>query len=288
MSSRPKGETVALSRRYATALRKLKLETSRREALQKALEASERHHRDSLEKSRIMQEHLRRLSHEILSAQEDERKRISRELHDEIGQTLTAINVKLAGLQREAHVNTTGLKKHIATTQRLVEESMNTVHRFARDLRPPMLDDLGLIPALHSSLKEFTKLARIPVHFSAFPAVERLHVDRRTILFRVAQEALANVDHHARASSVEVSIRKFRAVVRMEIHDNGRSFKMDRVFSDKKIKRLGLLGMRERVEMIGGTFAVESSPKTGTTIRADIPYRDVSPGAVRARTRSAQ
>jgi signal transduction histidine kinase len=288
MSSRSTGQTVALSRRYAAALRQLKRETGRREAVQKALEVSERHYRESLDESRLMQEHLRRLSHEILFAQEEERKRISRELHDEIGQTLTAINVKLAGLQKEADVNTEGLKKHIATTRRLVEESMNTVHRFARDLRPPLLDDLGLIPALHSSLNDFTKRTHIPVHFTAFAAVERLHVDKRTVLYRVAQEALANVAQHARATSVDVSIRKLGGVVRLEIHDNGRSFQVQRVFSGKKIKRLGLLGMRERVEMIGGTFAVESSPKTGTTIRAEISFGNGSRGSVRDGARAAK
>src|SRR4029079_122803 len=104
-----------------------------------------------------MQEHLHHLSRKILHAQEQERKRISRELHDEIGQSLTAVNVKLATLKKEALADTKDLKKAISSTQRLVERSMNTVHRFARELRPPVLDDLGLIPALHSHLKAFTK-----------------------------------------------------------------------------------------------------------------------------------
>jgi signal transduction histidine kinase len=229
----------------------------------------------------------RRLSHEILSAQEEERKRISRELHDEIGQTLTAINVKLAALQREADLNTSGLKKHIASTQRLVEESMNTVHRFARELRPPMLDDLGLIPALHACMKDFTKTTRVRVHFKVFAGVERLDVDKRTVLYRVVQEAFANVAKHAHATLVTVSIRKLRGVVQMEIHDNGRSFQVQRVFSDKRMKRLGLLGMRERVEMMDGAFAVESSPEKGTTIHAQVPFRNGSARSARARTERA-
>ena len=165
-----------------------------------ASKKSEQHYGRLVERSRRMQEHLRRLSHEILPAQEEERKKISRELHDEIGQTLTAINVKLATLKNEATANTAGLKKKIASTQRLVERSMDTVHRFARELRPPLLDDLGLIPALQSSMKDFTKRTRIPVHFTAFAAVERLHSDKRTVLYRVAQEAFTNVAKHAQAT----------------------------------------------------------------------------------------
>jgi len=251
---------------------RLKREIGRREVVQHALANSEHHYAQLLEKSRRMQEHLRRLSHEILQAQEEERKKISRELHDEIGQTLTAINVKLAALKNEATANTTGLKRKIAITQRLVEKSMDTVHRFARELRPPLLDDLGLIPALQSSIKDFTKRTRIPVHFTAFGTVERLHSDKRTVLYRVAQEAFTNVVKHAQATLVEVSIQRRRGVVCMEIHDNGRSFLVQQALFAKQIKRLGLLGMRERLEMVGGSFSIESAPGKGTTIRAQIPF----------------
>jgi signal transduction histidine kinase len=258
----------------STALQngRLKREIGRREALQKALEKSEHHYGQLLEKSRRMQEHLRRLSHEILHAQEEERKKISRELHDEIGQTLTAINVKLARLKNVATASTSDLGKTIASTQRLVEESMNTVHRFARELRPPLLDDLGLIPALQSAIKDFTKRTRVPVHFAAFAAVERLDGDTRTMLYRVAQEAFNNVAKHAEATLVEVNIRKLHGVACMEIHDNGKSFLAERAMFATKIKRLGLLGMRERVEMVGGHFSVESAPGKGTTIRAQVPF----------------
>jgi signal transduction histidine kinase len=283
-----KGDAVRLPRGYAAALRQLKRESDSREALRKALKTSEQHHRRMMETSSRMQQHLRRLSHEILSAQEDERKRISRELHDEIGQTLTAINVKLAALKRAAKLDTAELKAHIAGTQRLVENAMDTVHRFARELRPPLLDDLGLIPALQSWMKEFSTRTRIPIHVTVFAAVEDLDSDKRTVLYRVAQEALANVDKHARATLVDVSIRKHRDVVRMEIHDNGKAFDVQRKLFAKKIGRLGLLGMRERVEMIGGTFAIESAPKTGTTVRAEIPFRHRSRASIRARAGSVK
>ena len=272
----PRARRVASlpSRELVSVQRQLKREIGRREAAQHALKQSERHYRELLEKSRHIEKHLRHLSHEILSAQEHERKRISRELHDEIGQTLTAVNVKLATLKKDATVNLADLKKKIASTQRLVEKSMNTVHRFARELRPPLLDDLGLIPALHAYMKSFTKRTRLAIDFKAFAAVERLEGDKRTVLYRVAQEALINIERHAEASRVEASIERLRGVVRMEIHDDGRSFDVQRVLHARRIRRLGLLGMRERVEMVGGTFAIESAPGKGTTIRAEIPFRE--------------
>jgi signal transduction histidine kinase len=266
----------------ASLRRQLKQEVILREGVQKSLTSSKRHYDELLEKSARMQEHLRRLSHEILSAHEEERKKISRELHDEIGQILTAVNVKLAALRVQSANNATGLEKKIAVTQRLVERSMNTVHRFARQLRPPLLDDLGLIPALRSFMKEFTKRTRIVIHFTAFAEIERLDSDKRTVLFRVVQEALTNVDKHARARSVNVGIVKVRGTVRMDIHDDGRSFSVERVLAAVRIQRLGLIGMRERVEMVGGSFTVESAPGKGTTVRAEIPFGGSRPRLMRA------
>jgi signal transduction histidine kinase len=135
-------------------------------------------------------------------------------------------------------------------------------------------------------MKGFTKRTRIPVHFKAVAAVERLDLDRRTVLYRVAQEALTNVAKHAEASLVEVSLQRGRGVVSMEVRDNGKSFHVQRVLFAKKIKRLGLLGMRERVEMVGGVFAVESRKGEGTTIRAQIPLGRVRRRSADARTGS--
>ncbi|HUI08269.1 MAG TPA: ATP-binding protein [Verrucomicrobiae bacterium] len=256
----------------AAANRQLKREIARRKAVEKSLRTSEQHHSRLLEQSRRQQEQLRQLARQILSALEDERRKISRELHDEIAQTLTGINVHLATLNKEAKVNARGLTKKIARTQRLVETSVNIVHRFARELRPTVLDDLGLIPALHSFMKEFTKRTGIHIHFTAVTGVERLDSVKRTVLYRVAQAALTNAAQHANAGRVTVRIRKIPGAIRMEIKDDGKGFEVERVLFAKRHKRLGLLGARERVEMVGGSFAVVSAPGQGTLIRAEIPF----------------
>ena len=148
---------------------------------------------------------------------------------------------------------------------------MGIVQEFARELRPTVLDDLGLIPALHSFAKLFSQRTRIHVDLKIFAGVEQLDIAKRTVLFRVAQEALNNIARHAQASRVEVSIQKLAGGgVCMKIKDDGKSFRVAGVLNAKGRKRLGLLGMRERLEMIGGSFGVESAPGHGTTIIAQI------------------
>lgn len=248
----------------------LKLEIVQRRAVEAALKKSKRHYSQLLEQSDRLQQQLRHLSRQILSAQEEERKKISRELHDVIGQTLTGINVRLAALGKEATINGRSLGRNIARTQQLVEKSVDIVHQFARELRPAVLDDLGLIPALHSFMKSFTTDTGVRTSLTAFAKVENLDTARRTVFFRVAQEALTNIAKHAQASHVDVSIQKVGKSICMKIKDNGKSFLVDRALKANHGKRLGLLGMRERLEMVGGSFAIESSPGRGTTIVARV------------------
>ncbi len=139
-------------------------------------------------------------------------------------------------------------------------------------MRPTVLDDLGLIPALHSFVKSFSKQSRIPIRLMIFAGVEKLDNAKRTILYRVAQEALTNVARHAQAGRVDVNIEKVPGYIRMTIRDDGKSFQVQRMMNTRKNKRLGLLGMRERVEMVGGSFHVVSASGKGTTIRAQVPY----------------
>jgi len=176
------------SQDLATSIRHLKSEITRRHVVEKTLRESEQHASRLLKQSRLLQEEMRLLSRRILSVQEEERKRISRELHNVIAQMLTCINVRLATLKMEAATDTKNLSKKIAYAQRLVEKSVDVVHRFARNLRPAMLDDLGLIPALHAHLDEFVKETGIQVSLTASAGVEELSSDKRTALYRVARK----------------------------------------------------------------------------------------------------
>ena len=263
-----------LSRRslaLATANAQLKQEISQRRVAERSLRESKRHHGELLERAQELQEQLRRLSHQILLAQEEERKKISRELHDVIAQTLTGINVQLARLKTESVLNTETLGQNISTTQLLVEKSVSIVHQFARQLRPAVLDDLGLIPALHTFLKSFREETGIQVNLTAAAAVEQLDDATRTALYRVAQEALINVARHAQATLTEVRIQALPRHFCLTIQDNGRGFPADRVLQAKRKARLGLLGMRERLEMVGGKLIIKSAAGQGTTIHAQVP-----------------
>lgn len=255
----------------ASANQQLSLEISQRKKVEVALRKSEQHIAAALKKSEALEEQLRGLSRSVLAVQEEERRKISRELHDVIAQALVGINVRLASLKIEAGINLKQLARNITITQKMVTRSADIVHRFARELRPAALDDLGLIPALHSFMKSFTTRTGVRTYLNGFEGIEKISAAKRAVLYRVAQEALTNVDRHAQASRVDLSLLKDGKFVRMEITDDGQSFDIQNVLLGLKSKRLGLLGMRERVEMVRGSFEIESSAGQGTKIIALIP-----------------
>lgn len=289
MIARLRRSVEALSRRtvdLAAANLALSLEITQRKAVEATLKQSERRYAQLLKQSDRLQGQLRHMSRQILSAQEEERRNISRELHDVIAQTLTGINVRLAALKKAAVVDADGLDRNILLTQRMVIKAVGIVHRFARELRPAVLDDLGLIPALDAYIKPLAARSGLRVRLSAYKGVEELGMVERTVLFRVAQETLTNVVRHAHAGQVEVELRRTEGGMRMRIHDDGRAFPVERVLLARGGKRLGLLGMRERLEMVGGSFVVESAKGKGTTITASIP-RHGPAGPQRAKARAA-
>lgn len=260
----------------AVSNEKLKGEILQRQSLEKSLRISELTTSQLLKKSHRMQEELRSLSRRLLSVQEEERKRISRELHNVVAQALTGINVRLGMLKTQTTSSAADLHKKIAMTQRIVQKSVDIVHRFARDLRPTVLDDLGLIPALQSYLKIVREETGMKADLTASGGVEKLDGGAKTALYRTVQESLSNVVRHAKASRVTVRIADHQGKVCMEIQDNGRGFQADEIAIAKSGMHLGLLGMRERVEMVGGTFCVESAPGKATTIRVQLPLRPVA------------
>jgi PAS domain S-box-containing protein len=259
-------ETLTASNRV------LEAEVGRRRKVEHALKASELHARHLLAESQKMQGKIRDYARQILRVQEDQRKAISRDLHDRVGQLLAGIGIHLSAFAEAAARNPGEIKAKIRPILRLVNKSAKNVHRFARELRPASLDDLGLIPALGAYLKALPKKRNFQVQFAAFEGVEALDSDKRMVLYRVVQEALTNVAKHAKATRANVSIFKAPGGVCLEIADNGRAFDVEHLTSDASSKRLGMIGMRERVKMVGGRFRVISKAGVGTTVQAEIPF----------------
>ncbi|HSH94072.1 MAG TPA: histidine kinase [Roseimicrobium sp.] len=218
-------------------------------------------------------EDLRRLSSQILHVQELERTRISRELHDVVGQSLTAISVNLATVKKREDLQKS-VERRIGGVQTMVGETMAAVHQFARELRPAILDDLGLVPALRSYIRVFRKRVAIRVQLSADPEVEMLDIENKTAVYRIVQECLTNVARHARASRADITACCQNGVFEIEISDNGRGFLPTSDRLGKGGKRLGLLGIRERVWLVNGEFQLESGPGQGTAIRVRIPLKN--------------
>jgi signal transduction histidine kinase len=257
-------ETLRRLAVLAASNRKLETEIVLRKKTEKILLKSELHQKQ-------LRERAKRLAHQVLHSQEEERLRISRELHDQVVQVLIGINVRLVGLAGETKTPGPRFRKQLIAAQQLVADSVETVHRVSRDLRPTLLDDLGLIPTLHSFLKTFMEETGVRASLSVFAAVEKLDKVLLTVLYRVALEALTNVARHAKARTVDISLRKVAGQVSMTIRDDGEGFKTDAQRPAGKKQRLGLVGMQERLEMIGGTFDIRCVAGKGTTVTCTIP-----------------
>jgi PAS domain S-box-containing protein len=263
----------------------LETEIGRRRKAEVALKASELRAQNLLAESQTMQRQLREYSRRILRVQEDQRAAISRDLHDRVGQLLVAINIHLAAFADAAVRQPQSIKASINPIVKLLQESAEHVHEFARELRPASLDDLGLIPALAAYLRAFRQRRDFQIEFAAFEGVETMDADKRMVLYRVVQEALTNVVKHAKATRVNVSIFKAPGGVCLEISDNGKSFNARQLAADQSNQRLGMIGMRERVEMVGGRFHVASKAGQGTTVQAEIPFAAAEPGTVKPAVR---
>jgi len=237
-----------------------------------------RHYDKLLRASQRQEGRTRALARQFLQAQEEERKEISRDLHDEVSQVLAGINVRLAALKKIFQLGGRDIDQRIEQTQQLVEQSVAAVHQYARRLRPSILDDLGLVPSLRSLIKNIIPARNgLNIRINTNSKVDFLNNEQRTALYRVAQEALTNVIRHAKAKNATINIRELSGRVRLKIRDNGKSFNVNRTLSKHTCKRLGLLGMRERIEMLDGTFSIVSTPELGTSIIAEIPIKSANP-----------
>ena len=206
----------------------------------------------------------------LVGAQEEERTRISRELHDQMGQSLTALLMAINSII-EGNPKANNAEERLGKLKILVEELMDQAHLLAWELRPPALDNLGLRAALEQYLKEWSRSTGVRADFASrgLNNLERLDKVVETTLYRVVQEALNNVHRHADAEMVSVLLERMDGAVTAIVEDNGKGFDVETVTSDNS-ERLGLVGMRERIELVGGSLTIESSEGQGTTVYARV------------------
>jgi signal transduction histidine kinase len=221
---------------------------------------SEQHQRE-VERA---QNELRRLSRHIIQAQEDERKYISRELHDSVGQTLTAIGLELASL---AVLQGSSFQARVQEVKGLSEDMLRSVRDLAMGLRPSMLDDVGLAPALEWQGRQFSRRLAIPVTVDIQGAFDNLPDSHRTCIFRIVQEALTNCAKHARAKHIRIMVSHANEAVHAIIQDDGVGFDGH----NDSASGIGLLGMKERAQELKGKLSITSDRQHGTKIELEVP-----------------
>lgn len=208
---------------------------------------------------------LKQLSAALVEAQENERKSISRELHDEVGQALTGMLVELANLSTLIRARDPEAEAKAVEIKRLVEESLRVVRNMALLLRPSMLDDLGLVPALQWQAREVSKRSEVWVKVDAEQVSDDLPEEHKTCIYRIVQEALHNCVQHSGARNIRVTVRQEPGRILLSIQDDGKGF------SARHDRGMGLIGMQERVSHLGGSFAVDSEPGKGTVVQVVLP-----------------
>lgn len=211
-------------------------------------------------------EALKALSLRLTDVQEAERRFLARELHDEIGQTVTCLKLLLdTALRPEAGESRTAYDEAL----KLVNDLIDRVRRLSIDLRPQMLDDLGLLTALEWHINRFQKQSGIAVQFRHMPMPERLAPRIETALFRIVQEALTNVARHAQSKEVTVRLWANAGRAGVQVEDSGTGFDVAKVLEGRASS--GVSGMKERAELLGGEFTLESSPGQGTCLTVELP-----------------
>jgi PAS domain S-box-containing protein len=227
---------------------------------------------------RESREQLRQLSASLQAVREEEKARIARELHDELGQALTGLKMDLAQLVTQLTPEQQGAIGQANAMKTLIESTVASVRRIATELRPLMLDDLGLVATIEWLVNDFSRRTGIAVDLNLPEAEFEVDPELSTALFRVLQESLTNVVRHADADHVRVTLSGSDHDVRLTVHDNGKGISGSH---ENAPKTFGLLGMRERASMLGGELAVESNPGAGTSIVMIVPRPIRAPEAPR-------
>ena len=212
---------------------------------------------------------IRRLSEHLQNVREEERISIAREIHDVLGQQLTVMKMDISSLSKKAAGGDEILQQKFKKLLALTDETINSARKISSDMRPSLLDDLGLVSALEYHSSEFEKSSGIKTKFVSEMSDVDFPANISTVLFRIFQESLTNIARHSKAAEVNASLTSVNGKLSMVISDNGKGFHLSEV---KNKKTLGLLGMRERMEMMGGEYTISSEPGKGTVVQITIPY----------------
>ncbi|OGO10538.1 MAG: hypothetical protein A2Y93_13120 [Chloroflexi bacterium RBG_13_68_17] len=222
-----------------------------------------------------LQEHagqLRALTMQAITAQEDERKRIARNLHDDTGQALSTLIITLERLETSLPPAASELRPRLQAARELATRTLEDLRKLVYGLRPSMLDDLGLVPAIRWFARSSLEETGAQLTFESFEDTTRLPPQVETAVFRIAQEAIHNIVRHAQAHRVAIRLDLAGEAVILRVEDDGRGFDVSRTTVEAvRQRRLGLLGIQERVELFGGDLMVDSAPGGGTRLQARVP-----------------
>ena len=219
------------------------------------------------DQSEVAQEQLRNLYHRLQQVREEERTRTAREVHDHLSQLLTTIKLELSLLDNKLTHYNPGIKESTQQLLDMSDEAIQSVQRIAMDLRPPILDDLGLSEAIEWQVKEFKGRTGIHCQFANEMNGFELDLDRSTTLFRIFQETLTNIARHSKATQVGVKLYTSDKNINLQVEDNGCGITADQI---QNLRSLGLLGMRERAMVWGGNVQISGIPQGGTTVTINI------------------
>ena len=235
--------------------------------------ASLRHARSLESRAERHYHELQKLSARLLHVEEEGRRKLSRELHDEIGQSLALLQIEISNAL--AAPQPPGARRPLERARELAEQTVQTIRNIALLLRPALLDDLGLVPALQFQLEDFLRRNPIACDFVEDGVADELPDPARTCVYRVVQEALHNCEKHSAATKVRVLVRQVPDALLAEVEDNGKGFPCDPQGMPSRNNGLGLLGIRERAAIAGGTLVIDSEPGRGTRIALRIPLNEV-------------
>ncbi|NLC11288.1 MAG: histidine kinase [Firmicutes bacterium] len=209
----------------------------------------------------------------IIKAQEEERRRVAREIHDGPAQSMANVVLRVEICEKLLKIKPEEVKKELSELKGLVKESLQDVRKIIFDLRPMVLDDLGLVPALKRYIAELQERCSLHIDFQVLGNTnERLSGTLEIALFRIIQEALNNVIKHAQAKTVEVYLEQAQTQVNLRIKDDGCGFDLEKVLNNSNSDSYGLIGIRERVELLEGNFKILTAPGKGTNLLVKIPF----------------